>query len=92
MQGDSNLLTSEGIFQFMFNQLEIIDSEFALEFLQHLKHYNHGRRQTDIVNLMRYFLDPSCIQDLGITKKEFHKTMKQILIHCIHIVIVLKLK
>ena len=37
-------------------------------------------------------LDPSCIQDLGINKKEVHKTMKQILINCIHIVRVLKLK
>ena len=85
-QRDSNLLAAEGIFQFMFNQLEIIDSEFALELLQHLKRYYHGRRQTDIINLMRYFLDPSCIQDLGITKKEVYKTMKQILIqlysHC----------
>ena len=42
--------------------------------------------QTDIINLMRYLLDQSCIQDLGITKKEVYKTMKQILIqlysHC----------
>ena len=49
-QRDSNLLASEGIFQFMFNQLEIIDSEFALELLLHLKRNYHGRRQTDIVN------------------------------------------
>ena len=34
---DSILLAAEGVFQFMFNQLEIIDSEFALEPLQHLK-------------------------------------------------------
>ena len=36
-QRDSNLLAAEGIFQFIFNQLEIIDSEFALELLQHLR-------------------------------------------------------
>ena len=85
-QRDSNLLAAEGIFQFMLDQLEIINSEFALKLLQHLKRYYHGRRQTEIINLMRYLLEPSCIQDFGITKKEVYKTMKQILIqlysHC----------
>ena len=79
-QRDSNLLAAEWIFQFMFNQLEIIDSEFALELFKHLKRHYHERRQTNIVNLMRYLLDSSYIQDLGITKKEVHMTMKQILI------------
>ena len=42
-QRDSNLLAVEGIFQFMFNKLEIIDSEIALELLQHLKRHYHER-------------------------------------------------
>ena len=78
----------------MFNQLEIIDSEFALEVLQHLKRHYHERRQTNIVNLMRYLLDSSSIRDLG-TKKEVHMTMNKFLYDCFHIVIVvivLKLK
>ncbi|KAI6649040.1 hypothetical protein LOD99_6923 [Oopsacas minuta] len=70
----------------MFDQLEIIDSEFVLELLQHLKRNYHERRQTDTINLMRYFLDPSYIRDLGKTKKEVHKTLKLILMqlysHC----------
>ena len=77
---ESTLLSAEGIFIFMFEQLRNNGSNFALEIRENLEKWFHERRQSDVVNAMKYLLNPDCLLDEpSINKKDVQKTMKQIL-------------
>ena len=79
-QRDANLLTAEGIFDFMFRQFEIVGSEFAFELLQNLRQRFIERRQCDNINVMKYSLNPDSVRDdPSIKRKVVQKTMKLIL-------------
>ena len=88
---ESTLLSAEGIFEFMFEQLRNNGSNFALELWKNLEKRFHERRQSDVVNAMKYLQNQDCLLDEpSINKKDVQKTMKQILSqlysHCRNIV------
>ena len=79
-QRDANLLSAEGIFDFMFQKLEMVGSDFALELLQNLRQRFNERRQSNLINVMKYLLNPDSIrEDPCIKRKEVQKTMRIIL-------------
>ena len=75
---ESSLLTAEGIFNFMYSQLEKNGSQLALNLFEALKNRIEYRRQKEIVILMKYLLDPASIGKT-IKKSEIQKTAKSIL-------------
>ena len=79
-QRDANLLSAEGIFYFMFQKLEMVGSEFSLQLLQNLRQRFNERWQSNLINVMKYLLNPDSIrEDPCIKRKEVQKTMKMIL-------------
>ncbi|KAI6647643.1 hypothetical protein LOD99_8608 [Oopsacas minuta] len=75
---DSNLLTAEGIFNFMYPQIDNIGSQLALDVFQTLKERINDRRVIEIVAIMKYLLNPESI-DNSIKKSDLLKTAKVIL-------------
>ena len=70
-QRDANLLSAEGIFDFMFQKLEMVGSDFALELLQKVRQRFNERRQSNLINVMKYLLNPESIRkDPCIKRKE----------------------
>ena len=79
-QRDENLLSAEGVFDFMFQKLEMVGSDFALELLQNLRQRFNERRQSNLINVMKHLLNPDSIrEDPCIKRKEVQKTMRIIL-------------
>ena len=79
-QRDANLLSAEGIFYFMFQKFEMVGSDFALELLQNLRQRFNERRQSNLINVMKYLLNSDSIgEDPCIKRKEVQKTMRIIL-------------
>ena len=52
-QRDANLLNAEGIFDFMFQKLEMVGSDFALDLLQKLRQRFNERPQSNLINVMK---------------------------------------
>ena len=76
----STLLSAEGIFEFMFEQLRNNGSIFALKLKDSLERRLNERRQSVVANAIKYLLNPDCLLDEpSINKKDVQKTMKQIL-------------
>ncbi|KAI6657096.1 hypothetical protein LOD99_15882 [Oopsacas minuta] len=75
---DSNLLTAEGIFNFMYSRIDNIGSQLALDVFQTLKERIDDRRVIEIAALIKYLLNPASI-DNSIKKSDLLKTAKGIL-------------
>ena len=66
---ESNLLTAEGIFNFMCSQIDNIGSQLALDVFQTLKERIDDRRLIEIVALMKYLLNPASIDNSRISSR-----------------------
>lgn len=60
---DATLLSAEGAFEFMFIELERIDSSVSLELLKEVKVELNKRRQKDIVSLLKFLQDPDSLKE-----------------------------
>ena len=56
---DATLLTAEGVFQFLFVELEKRKSSLAEDLLCAVKNRVQQRRQHEVVNLLRYLQNPN---------------------------------
>lgn len=73
---DANLLTAEGALEFLFQELEEINSTLSLELLEEIKVMLHGklngkgvkRRPKSLVSLMKFLQNPKSIKE---DKKSF---------------------
>ena len=64
----------------MFQKLEMVGSDFALELLQNLRQRFNERRQSNLINVMKYLLNPDSIREGPCIKRnEVQKTMRIIL-------------
>jgi hypothetical protein len=58
---DANLLTSEGIFEFLLNELKNLKTEISSEILNALEVRIQERRQVELVTLLLYLQNPQTI-------------------------------
>ena len=69
---DANLLTSEGVFEFLFAELQQLKTEIISKLLIALKKRIDERRQTVLVSLMIYLQNPqNFISDIQIKSSAF---------------------
>ena len=73
-----NLGTAEGIFNFMYSQLEKHGSKLAVDLLQTLNTQIERRRVSEVINLMKYLLNPASV-DKSTNKFDMPNNAK-----CIH--------
>ena len=83
---DSNLLTSEGIFQFLFETINENRSSLAKELLSALKSRFNARRNKQIVSVIQFLQNPQILksnisfEELNLcSKTEILKTIKDIM-------------
>lgn len=58
---DANLLTSEGIFEFLLNELKNLNTEISLKLLYALEERIQERRQVELATLLLYLQNPQNI-------------------------------
>lgn len=58
---DANLLTAEGTFEWLFDELQKINSAVSLELLEGLKVELDVRRKKDIVSLLKFLQNPKSL-------------------------------
>lgn len=86
----ATLLTAEGAFEFLFDELKRINSKLSLELLEKMKEEISKRRQKNIVNLLKFLQNPDSINEdknsffaTG-NKKDIIKTATEIWIKHFH--------
>ena len=57
------MLTAEGAFEFLFDELERIDSFLSIELLDQMKLEISKRRNKSIVSFMKFFQNPQSLND-----------------------------
>jgi hypothetical protein len=62
-KNEATLLTSEGVFKFMFRKLRTLDTELSQEMLVALKQRFSERRNKDIVSFMKYLQGSNISRD-----------------------------
>lgn len=60
---EATLLTAEGAFEFLFDELENISSDISTELLRQLKEEILKRRNKPIVSLLKFLQDPDCLNE-----------------------------
>lgn len=60
---EANLLTSEGAFEFLFDELIRMDSSLSLDLVDQLKIELSKRRQTSLVSLLKFLQNPDTLSE-----------------------------
>lgn len=60
---EATLLTADGAFEFLFDELQRINSKLSMELLEQLKIEVTKRRQKKLVSLMKFFQNPESLSE-----------------------------